>query len=122
LDLPLSAALDAADLVVAMNYCGVGVLHTATAGKPLIHFWLDPDIGRLDPMPFADMYAPAGDMARSEEDIWTLVRRFLDEPGYAASLQGRIEAFHRSLYLEKSQTLRDIALALAGRKEQACAS
>lgn len=122
LDLSLAGALASADLVLAVNYSGVGILHAAKAGKPLIQFWLDPDIGRSEPMLFADIYAPAGGMARSEGELWALMRRFLDEPGQAEAMRRRSDDFLRSLRLEESRTLRDIALALAGRKEQACAS
>lgn len=115
LDLPLARALAAADLVVALNYTGVGVLHCAEAGKPLVQFWLDPDLGRADPFIYADLYAPAGHMTRSEDEFWNAVRRFLDEPGYAEALRQRARDFCRDFHAGERRSLREIAATVAGR-------
>lgn len=121
LDLPLAQALEAADLVVALNYSGVGVLHCAQAGKPLLQFWLDPDIGRADPMLFADLYAPAGDLVRTPQAFWDAVRRFLDEPAYAGGLRQRARDFDLAFRCDcgpgERRSLRDIALAVAARQQ-----
>jgi len=115
LDLPLERALAAADLVVALNYSGVGVLHTAEAGKPLLLFWLDPDLGRADPFIFADLYAPAGHMTRSGTELWDAVRRFLDEPDYAEGLRQRARDFCRTFHAGERRSLRELAAKAAGR-------
>lgn len=116
LDLPLANALATADLVVALNYTGVGVLHCAEAGKPLVQFWLDPDIGQADPFPFADLYAPAGHMTRSEDEFWNAVRRFLDEPGFAEALRQRARDFCQDFHAGERRSLREIAAMAAGRE------
>ncbi len=114
LDLPLARALAAADLVVALNYAGVGVLHCAEAGKPLVHLWLDPDLGRAEPAPFADLYAPAGHMTRSEDEFWNAVRRVLDEPGFAEALRQRASGFCQDFHAGERRSLRVIAATAAG--------
>lgn len=122
LDLPLARALAAADLVVALNYTGVGVLHCADAGKPLLHFRLDPHLGRADPFPFADIYDPAGDMALSTDAFWAAVRRFLDEPQYAHGLAARARDFARGFHAGERRSLRGIAAAYAPQGGKPCAS
>jgi hypothetical protein len=116
LDLPLARALAAADLVVALNYTGVGVLHCADAGKPLLHFRLDPRMGRAEPYPYADLYDPAGHMTRSEDEFWNALRRFLDEPGYAEALRQRASDFCRDFHAGERRSLREIAADAAGRE------
>lgn len=118
-DLSLTHTLAAADLVVALNYSGVGTLHCAEAGKPLVQLWLDPDLGHADPFLFADLYAPAGHMARSEEEFWSAVRRFLDEPGYAEGLRQRAQNFCREFHAGERQSVREIAVCAAGRESAA---
>lgn len=115
LDLPLASALAAADLVVALNYTGVAILHCAEAGKPLVQLWLDEDIGRVGPMQFADLYAPAGDMVRTVDRFWDALRRFLQEPGYASSLRLRARDFTRSFHAGERRCLSAIVAAAAGR-------
>ncbi|SNS11724.1 hypothetical protein SAMN04488503_2816 [Humidesulfovibrio mexicanus] len=122
LDLPLARALAAADLVVALNYTGVGVLHCAEAGKPLLHFRLDPHLGRAEPFPFADIYDPAGDMTLSADAFWAAVRRFLTEPEYAQGLASKARDFARGFHAGKRRSLRDIAADFAPQGGGSCAS
>lgn len=122
LDLPLASALAAADLVVALNYTGVGVLHCADAGKPLLHFRLDPHLGRAEPFPYADIYDPAGDLALSADGLWAAVRRFLTEQDYAQGLTTRARDFARGFHAGERRTLRDIAAEFAPEGGAPCAS
>lgn len=117
LDLPLTRALAAADLVVALNYAGVCILHCAEAGKPLVQFWLDPDLGHAEPFPYADLYVPAGHMTRSEDEFWNAVRRFLDEPGFAEALRQRSSDFCRDFHAGERRSLREIAATAVGRED-----
>lgn len=113
LDLPLDRALEEADLVVAMNYIGVAILHCAALGKPLVQLWLDPDVGRVDTLEFADLYLGAGELTRSPDAFWNAVRRFLDEPGYADALRRKSSEHHSATLGEAFPTLTERLLALA---------
>lgn len=122
LDLPLATAIKAADLVVALNYTGVGVLHCAEAGKPLVQFWLDPDIGYAGPLEFADIFSPAGAITRSVDEFWTAVRRFLNEPEYAQGLAAKARGFARGFHAGERRSLREIAAVFAPQGGGPCAS
>lgn len=113
LDLPLDQALEETDLVVAMNYIGVAILHCAALGKPLVQLWLDPDVGRVDTLEFADLYLGAGELTHSPGDFWNAVRRFLDEPGYAEALRRKSKEHHHAAAGETFPTLAERLLALA---------
>jgi hypothetical protein len=120
LDLPLGQALEAADLVISLNYIGIAILHCAEYGKPLLQFRLDPDVGSVEPLAFGERYSSAGDVIDKENDLWPAIRRFRDDPEYRESLLRRIRAYHAAVFSEKHSSLAEILQSMttaAGRED-----
>lgn len=108
LDLPLGQALEAADLVIALNYIGIAILHCAKHGKPLLQFRLDSDVGCVEPLAFGEHYSGAGDVIDKESKLWPAIRRFRDDPKYRENLLLKIRAYHAAVFGGNHSSLAEI--------------
>lgn len=97
----LEPLLVSVDIVIAVNYCGGGLVHALRAGTPVILFWLDPLLGAKSNVSHADVFLSCGPLARSAGELWDLIRRFVNEPEFAERLSGQAEVF-RSEFLDDS--------------------
>ena len=92
----LLSVLERTDLVVALNFLGSALLHALRTHKPVIFFWTDPLIGRVEPHVHADLFLPAGTLVRNPEEFWDLVRRFFTDPEVAEQMGLKAVEFCRN--------------------------
>jgi CDP-glycerol glycerophosphotransferase (TagB/SpsB family) len=92
-DVPLDDALRSSELVIALNYSGVGIVHAALQSKPVIFYWTDPCIGETEPCTFGDIYLPCGPLVRTADELWRQLDRFWNDPAYAQSLRDQVRTF-----------------------------
>lgn len=97
----LKSVLQGVDLIVAINYSGSALVHVLRAGKPVIFFWTDPLIGKIEPLAHADMFLPAGMLVREAEEFWSVIRNFFTDPKLAKEMRLRAQKFSRN-YLDDS--------------------
>ncbi len=89
----LKTALEASDLVIALNYSGVALIHAMMAGKPIIHFLVDPSFGKVEPFAFSDIYYSSGELVHDVDKFWDVVKKFFLEPDFAKILQRKSQTF-----------------------------
>lgn len=117
---PLEDAIESADLVLALNYSGIGIVHAALKQKPVVFFWNDPALGKTDPYPFADIYLPCGPLVRSPAELWFILERFSREPGYRSELTSQASRFAQThLNNDGYQTVAEIVADIIGNANSA---
>lgn len=95
-DSELKSVLKDTDLVVAVNYCGSALVHVLRAGKPLVLFWTDFLIGKVEPHAHADLFLPAGTLVRNLGEFWDLVRRFFTDSEVGRRMRLKAQEFCRN--------------------------
>lgn len=91
----LGPLLAAADLVIAVNYCGGALVHALRAGKPVLLFWLDPLLHGKHDFWHPEVYSTCGPMARTADELWSLLRRFVEHPETAVRMRSKADAYRR---------------------------
>ncbi len=91
----LEPALNETDLVVAVNYRGGALVHVLKMAKPVIYFLTEKEamLKRSD-YPY-DTFLGGMAVARTAEEFWSLVRKFIDDPRFAADLRSKAADFAR---------------------------
>jgi hypothetical protein len=91
----LGPLLAAADLVIAVNYCGGALVHALRASKPVVLFWGDPLLHGQHDFWHPEVYSSCGPMARSGDELWDWLRRFVEQPDTAVRMRSKADAFRR---------------------------
>ncbi len=95
----LRSALRETDIVIAVNCASSSLVHTFREGKPVIFFWTDELIGKVEPNTNAELFLPGGTLVRSGEELWDLIRRFFTSPAFAEEMRLKSQQFSRE-YLD----------------------
>ncbi len=92
-DSDLLGALQETDLVVCVNYVGSGLIHVLRAGCPVISFLTQHEslVEHLTPT-FA-CFISGATLARTPEELWSLVREFFTNPDSAAKMRQKARDF-----------------------------
>lgn len=93
LEADLDEALDVANIVIAVNYIGSGLVHSLRRHKPVVLFWVDPLLGKTIPYRGFDMFLQAGELARSEKELWRIIRLFMEDTQYSEKMKQRAQRF-----------------------------
>jgi hypothetical protein len=87
------------DLVVALNYSGTALIHVLELKKPVILFWTDAE---AEIWTFGPEFLKAGPVARTKEEFWGLIRRFLNSEEFRRQLREQAGMFTRQ-WLDDSE-------------------
>lgn len=98
----ISEVLSKYDLFVLLNGYGSVVKPVLRAGRPLVLLWKDAKIGQIGPYELGGLLTQNLLRITSVEDLWVIVRRFVEEPAFAEQMRERARAFARD-YLDDSQ-------------------
>jgi hypothetical protein len=96
LDSAITDLIDQYDLFVSLNGYGSVLKPIVAAGKPIVLFWTDYNIGRAGPYELASDIAPAGSVVRSSAEFWQLVRGFLTDGLLRTEMARRSYEFART--------------------------
>ncbi|EKD29071.1 MAG: hypothetical protein ACD_79C00090G0011 [uncultured bacterium] len=95
ISMPLEQALQMCDLVIALNYSGVGIIHSVRNKKPIIHFLTDNTFGKVDPYEYADLYLNSGLLITNTDEFWPVIQRFFNDNLFAENLKNKAEVFYQ---------------------------
>lgn len=88
----LLSILSDIDLVVALNYAGTALIRALEFEKPVILFWTDAE---AEIWTFGPEFLTAGPIAKTKEEFWNLVRRFLNSQEFREQMHEQSKMFAR---------------------------
>jgi hypothetical protein len=89
----LHAALEQADLVVAVNYYGSALIHAFRACKPVLCFLTVHEKLAASKLNFFNLFTSGAVVAHTPDEFWHAVRSFRTDSGYADALRRRAAEF-----------------------------
>jgi hypothetical protein len=92
-------AINSADLIVAINYCGGALPFATELGKPLIFLWLDKLIGKSEPLLYVEHWKNAGIVLNDVNEFWKNVKEFIINAKFQKMLEEKSTLFYKN-YLE----------------------
>ena len=91
----LESALKETDLVIAVNYRGGAMVHALKMAKPIIYFLAEKEaMLKREDFPY-DTFQDGTVLARTPEEFWGLVRRFMSDPDFGAEMRSKAATFAR---------------------------
>ncbi len=94
----LTAALEQADLVVAVNYYGSALIHAFQACKPVLCFLTVHEKLTASKLNFFNLFISGAVVAHTPDEFWQAVRSFRTDSMFADALRRRAAEFaHRVL-------------------------
>ncbi len=92
-DSDLIKALQETDLVVCLNYGGSGLIHILRAGRPVISLLTLHESLVKHQLPSFDCFVSGTSLARTPEELWSLVREFFTNPESAEKMRQKARDF-----------------------------
>ena len=89
----LQDVLNRTDLVVGLNYSGSALVYAVRNHKPVILFLTENSLTFERHLYDFDMFRNAVEVARTGQELWSLVRRFMSDPQFVDALKAKSQSF-----------------------------